>query len=373
MSTLTQMPWFMRPETYLQPWQEAMAKAFAMPKVIEIMRRTRVGATPTRPPCYREENLRLLEYETDAPRKYQTPLVLAFALVNRPYILDLRPGKSVIHHFLQHGFPTYNIDWGQPTPGDKHLGLEDYVLGYMDHVVDFLRKRHRVDQVNLIGYCMGGTMSAMYAALRPQKIKNLILMAAPVDWSTKDSLLAVWSDARYFDVDKLVDAYGNAPAEWLQISFQLLRPVANTVEKWIHFYEKMDDEKFLEDFFAMETWLNDNIPVAGEVFRQFVKYLFQKNLLIQDRLELGCERVNLKKITCPILNLIAAEDHLVLPSQSVPFNEAVSSADRKTIAFPVGHIGLAVSSKSHRDLWPEVANWLGERSDRLKPSKGAAT
>ncbi len=365
MSTMTQMPWFMTPEAFVQPWQQAMAKAFAMPKVVEVMRRTRVGTTPTRP-VYREDGLRLLEYETEAPRKHKTPLVLAFALVNRPYILDLKPGKSVIHHFLQGGFNTYNIDWGKPTPGDRHLALEDYVLGYMDHVVDFVREKNGVDKVNLIGYCMGGTMSTMYAALRPEKVKNLILMAAPVDWSTKDSLLALWSDERYFDVDKLIDAYGNAPAEWLQISFQLLKPVSNMIEKWTNFYDNIDDEKFLEDFFAMETWLNDNIPVAGEVFRQFVKYMFQKNMLIQGRLDIGGERVNLKNITCPILNLVAQHDHLVLPSQSLPFNDAVSSADRKAINFPVGHIGLAVSSKSHRDLWPQVVNWLAERSEALK-------
>lgn len=365
MSTMTQMPWFLSPEAYMQPWQQAMSKMFAMPKVIEVMRRTRVGATPTRP-VYREDGLRLLEYETDAPRKYKTPLVLAFALVNRPYILDLKPGKSVIQHFLTGGFDCYNIDWGKPTPGDKSLALEDYVLGYMDHVVDFVRERNGVDKINLIGYCMGGTMSAMYAALRPEKIRNLILMAAPVDWSTKDSLLALWSDERYFDVDKLIDTYGNAPAEWLQISFQLLKPVSNLIEKYVNFYENMDDEKFLEDFFAMETWLNDNIPVAGEVFRQFVKYMFQKNMLMQGRLEIGGERVNLKNVSCPILNLVAQHDHLVLPAQSLPCNDAVGSTDRKAINFPVGHIGLAVSSKSHRDLWPQVVNWLGERSDALK-------
>lgn len=365
MSTATQMPWMMTPETYLQPWQDFYAKFFAMPKVIEVMRRTRVGATPTRP-VYREDGLRLLEYETDAPRKYKTPLLLVFALVNRPYILDLKTGKSVIAHFLGAGFDCYNVDWGTPTPGDRHLALEDYVLGYMDHCVDVVRRRCDVDRVNLIGYCMGGTMSAMYTALRPEKVRNLVLMAAPVDWSTKDSLLALWSDEKYFDIDRMMDVYGNAPAEWLQVSFQLLRPVANLVEKWVNLYENLDNEKFLEDFFAMETWLNDNIPVAGEIFRQFVKYCFQRNLLIQGKLTIGEERVDLRNVRCPVLNLVAQHDHLVLPGQSTPFNDVISSTDRKVVSFPVGHIGLAVSSKSHRDLWPSVVQWLGERSEPLK-------
>ena len=210
---------------------------------------------------------------------------------------------------------------------------------------------------------MGGSMTAMYAALRSEKVRNLIQMAAPVDWSQRDALLSVWCDEKYFDVDKMIEVYGNAPPHWLQSSFQMLKPVQNFMEKWVGFYENMENEKYLEDFFAMETWLNDNIPVAGETFRQFVKYCFQKNLLIQGKLEIGGERVDLKKVTCPILNLVAQQDHLVHPNQSLPFNDAVGSTDRKTINHPAGHIGLAVSGKAHRDLWPKVVDWLEERSE----------
>ena len=158
----------------------------------------------------------------------------------------------------------------------------------------------------------------------------------------------------------MLDVYGNAPAEWLQSSFQMLKPVQNYFEKYLTLYENMEDEKFLEDFFAMETWLNDNIPVAGETFRQFVKLLFQRNQLIKGELEIGGHRVDLKDITCPVLNLTAKHDHLVPCSQSLPFNDAVGSTDRKSINFAAGHIGMAVGSKAHRDLWPEACAWLAK-------------
>jgi polyhydroxyalkanoate synthase len=352
------------PEALTAQWVEWMRKMAALPKVAEAIQKVRVGATPSRP-VYREDALRLLFYETDVEARFRTPVLVVFALVNRPYILDLRSGKSVVSHFVNRGFETYNLDWGVPTDGDRYLSLEDYVLTYMDNVVDRLRQRCGVEQVNVLGYCMGGTMSAMYTALRPEKVKNLILLAAPVDWSTKDSLLSVWTDEKYFNVDRLIEVYGNAPPTWLQHSFLMLKPVQNMLEKYVGLYENMEDEKFLEDFFAMETWLNDNIPVAGETFRQFVKYLFQQNRLIQGKLEIGDERVSLKRITCPILNLVAQNDHLVPPSQSLPFNDAVGSSDRKTIAFPAGHIGMAVGSRAHRELWPKVCDWLEERSDSV--------
>lgn len=360
---MTQTPW--TPDAMMRQWQEMMSKTLALPKVAKAIQQTRVGATPARP-VYREDSLRLLNYETEAPKRFKTPTLFVFALVNRPYILDLRDGKSVVAHFVERGFDVYNIDWGVPADGDRHLSIEDYTLRYIDHAVDELRERSGCDQVNILGYCMGGTLSSIYTALRPEKVKNLMMLAAPVDWASRESLLSVWTDERYFDIDRMIDVHGNAPAEWLQWSFMMLKPVQNLFEKPIGFYQNMDNEKYLEDFFAMETWLNDNIPVAGETFRQFVKYMFQQNRLIKGDLEVGGERVDLRNIKCPIINLIAEGDHLVPPAQSEPFNDAVGSTDRRTIKFPVGHIGMAVSSKAHRDMWPKVCDWLAERSEPLE-------
>ncbi len=358
------LSWPTTPEAATQQWMKFANKMGALPRAAQIAKEVRVGTTPTRT-VYSEDKLNLLRYESDTPRQFETPLVVAFALVNRPYILDLRPGKSVVQHFIGAGHDVYNIDWGVPADSDRFLTIKDYVLGYMDNVVDHMRERTGCDQVNILGYCMGGSMSAMYASLRPEKVKNLILLAAPVDWSCKESLLSLWTDPKYFDIDKVLEVHGNAPAEWLQSSFMMLKPVQNMIEKYFTFYENMENEKFLEDFFAMETWLNDNIPVAGETFRQFVKDCFQKNLLIRGELELGNERVEMRNIECPILNLTAQHDHLVPCGQSLPFNDAVGSKDRKSINFPAGHIGMAVGSKAHRDLWPQVCDWLAERTDRV--------
>lgn len=364
-ATATQSPWMMSPHAMMADWQRLMMKVAAMPKVAQIAQKVRVGATPTRT-VYREDGIRLLRYESDVEQQYATPLLFVFALVNRPYILDLRPGKSVVSHFVNRGFDTYNLDWGVPADGDRGLSFEDYILRYMDSVVDRVRERTGQDHINILGYCMGGTMTAMYTALRPEKVKNLILLAAPVDWSSRDSLLSVWTDEKYFDIDRVIEVYGNMPPEWLQASFLFLKPVQNLIEKYFTFFEKMEDEKFLEDFFAMETWLNDNIPVAGETFRQFVKDCFQKNLLIKGEFEVGNERVDLGRIRCPILNLTAQNDHLVPCGQSLPFNDAVSSSDRKIFNFPAGHIGLAVGGRAHRELWPKVCEWLGERSYQIE-------
>jgi polyhydroxyalkanoate synthase len=354
-------PWMMSPEDVQNFWQDFSRKMGHIPKAIEVAKKVRVGATPT-DAVYRMDKIRLLHYVTDVERQYETPLLVVFALINRPYILDLRPGKSVVEHFVHRGFDTYNLDWGVPSDGDRFLNMEDYIERYLDQAIDFIREHTGSDKINLLGYCMGGSMSAMYTALHPDKIKNLILMAAPVDWSRSDHLLAQWTSPDVFDVDKLIQVYGNAPAELLQGSFMLLKPVSTLVEKYFTFYENLENEKFLEDFFAMETWLNDNIPVAGEMFRQFVKYCMQQNKLIKGELRIDGRVVDLRRILCPILNVTAQQDHLVPPYQSLPFNDAVGSTDRKSVNFPAGHIGLAVGSKANRELWPKACDWLAERS-----------
>ena len=347
-------------------WQEAMIdeglsnlrRMSRIPYIWQKAQSVRKGATPSEV-VYEQDRLKLLHYTTGDQQRYKTPLVFVFALVNRPYILDLKPGKSVVSHFARGGFDTYLIDWGAPIRADRYLTLEDYIEGYMQDVIDYVRERSGSEQVNVLGYCMGGTMSTMYTALHQNKVMNLALLAAGIDFTTRDGLLNLWSDARYFDVDRFVDAFGNVPAEFLQNAFLMLKPLQNLIEKPINFWERLDDDAFMDDYFAMEGWLNDNIAVPGEVFREFVKYLYQQNKLVKNEMRVGRKIVNLKNITCPVLNLMATKDDLVPCAQSAPFNDLVGSKDKQKIEFPAGHIGLAVGSKAQRDLWPKAVPVAG--------------
>jgi polyhydroxyalkanoate synthase len=349
-----------------------LQRASRLPALWKHAQRVKRGATPSEV-VYEEDRLKLLHYLSDEPRKFKTPLVFVFALVNRPYILDLLPGKSVVEHFVQAGFDTYLIDWGVPTHADRHLTLDSYVNGYLQNVVDFVCERTGSPQINVLGYCMGGTMSTMFTALHPEKVKNLILLAAGIDFSTRDGLLNIWTDAKTFDVDAFVNAFGNCPAEFLQGAFLMLKPISNFVEKPLNLLEHAEDERFVDEYFTMEAWLNDNIAVPGEVYREFVKYLYQQNLLVKNQLPVGRRIVNLKRITCPVLNLMAVKDDLVPCAQSEPFNDLVGSTDRKSIKLPAGHIGLAVGSRAQRELWPPACEWLAQHSVPTHLSRRSAS
>lgn len=353
--------WACWPEAAMEEGLAGARRMARLPRFWERAQRVKQGATPSEV-VYEEDHVRLRHYPAAGAPRFATPLIIVFALVNRPYILDLRPGRSVVGHFVHRGFDTYLVDWGIPTQADRHLKLDDYVNGYLSNVAGYVAERTGVPRASLLGYCMGGTLSAIFTALHPERVKNLILLAAGIDFSTREGLLNLWTRPEVFDVDRFVEAFGNCPGEFLQWAFQMLKPVQNLVAKPIHLYERLDDDEALDEFLTMETWLNDNIPVAGEVYREFVKYLYQQNLLIRNQLPVGTHTVNLGRITCPVLNIMAASDDLVPCAQSLPFNEAVGSTDRKSVVVPAGHIGLAVGGRAQREVWPEACDWLAERS-----------
>ncbi|HEY9206372.1 MAG TPA: class III poly(R)-hydroxyalkanoic acid synthase subunit PhaC [Candidatus Methanoperedens sp.] len=318
-----------------------------------------VGTTPHRI-VYNEDKMKLLHYRPTVEKTSSIPVLIVYALVNRQYILDLQPDKSVIKHLLDEGFDIYMIDWGYPTGMDRYLTIDDYVNGYINNAVDYIRKTSGADKITLLGVCQGGTYSVMYTALHPEKVKNLITLVAPVDFDTDKALLNIW--ARNMDVDKIVDYYGIVPGDFLNAGFLLLDPFKLMIDKYIGLLERIDDEKTVENFLRMEKWIFDSPGQAGETFRQFMKDCYQKNLLIKNKMVVGGKKVNLKDITVPLLNVMAQFDHLVPNESTIPLTEAVSSADKETLIFPTGHIGIFVGSKSQNEVCPKIAHWLKSRS-----------
>lgn len=350
---------------WLDEWKRGAERLAAIPKVVETARKTTPWATPYEV-VVAEGPVRLLRFRLPGaertPQVAATPLLMVFALVNRPYVLDLLPHKSVVRQYLKQGFDVWMVDWGVPEAGDRTKTLHDYVEGHLHRFVQRVLRETGQKQLNLFGYCMGGTMSCMFTSLHQELVRTLTLLAAPVDWSRGDCLLKTWTDEKHFDVDQIVETFGNVPAAYLGQSFNLLKPVENNLRKWTGFAEKMTDEKFLVEFFAMEQWVNDNIPISGAVYRDFVRHGLQRNELVKGEFPLGDRKIDLKAITCPLLTLVAESDHLVPREQCDPVDRLVSSIDTATRSIKAGHIGLAVSGKAHIEMWPEAAKWLMQRS-----------
>jgi polyhydroxyalkanoate synthase len=309
--------------------------------------------------AFRIEKTVLWRYAPTAPAAGTAPLVICYALVNRPYMLDLQPDRSLIRGLLARGLDIYLVDWGYPGREDSGLSLDDYLNRHLGACIDRVRDAHGVPSVNLLGVCQGGTMSVCHAALHPERVRNLVTMVTPVDFHTDDFLLAKW--ARKLDVDGLVDALGNVPGELLNAAFVALMPLRLTARKYAGLADIAHDRGALENFLRMERWIQDSPDQAGTAFRQFVRWFFQENRLVRGGLEIGGRAVDPRRIACPVLNVYAAQDHLVPPSASRPLAGLVSSGDYTPFEFGGGHIGIYVSRSAQELLPRNIAQWLHSR------------
>ncbi len=317
------------------------------------------GVTPCEP-VYREDKLVLYRYQTPAgvtPKPI--PLLIVYALVNRPYMTDIQENRSTIKGLLATGQDLYLIDWGYPDQADRAITLDDYINGYIDRCVDHICEAHGVDKVNVLGICQGGAMSLCYTSLHQDKVKNLVTMVTPVDFKTPDNLLSAW--VQTVNIDLAVDTMGNIPGELLNWTFLSLKPFSLTGQKYVNMVDVLGDPEQVKNFLRMEKWIFDSPDQAGETFRQFIKDFYQRNGFIEGGVRLGGQDVALSNVTCPILNIYALQDHLVPPDASRALKGRTASQDYTELAFPGGHIGIYVSSKAQKEVTPAIGNWLNER------------
>jgi polyhydroxyalkanoate synthase subunit PhaC len=302
-------------------------------------------------------------------QKTPPPVFVIYAFINRHYILDLLPEVSVVRNLLNQGLDIFATDWGTPSAYDKSLTIGHFVNRYMDKSVDFIRKITKSDKVTLFGYCWGGDLALIYAALHPEKVKNLITIATPGDFDLDNSLLSVWT--RSMKEDYLLDAFGNVPGMLLNAAFALRSPIEYS-HKYFHFFEQPHDLESVAEFFATETWLYDSPPIIGEIYREFVEYCYKENLLIKSKMKIeeaehnsndidinNGRIVRLKNINMPFLNVVAKRDDLVAAESSKALNNALTeSHDKSLIEFNSGHVGLMIGKNAHRELWPKVGEWI---------------
>jgi polyhydroxyalkanoate synthase len=319
------------------------------------------GITP-RDVVWTRNKTTLYRYRPLAPRQHATPVLLVYALINRPYILDLRPENSFVRHLLGHGYDVFILDWGRPGLEDRGRTLDELVGEHLPAATARIARAGSGRDLTLLGYCMGGTMAAMHAALRPEGVRNVIALTTPIDFSVPGAH-SLWADPRRFDPAMLVEAVGNVPAYLIDLGTKLLRPVANYVEVNLTMLERMGAGRDMTSWRAMNQWVNDPVSFPGAAFVQWIEGFYQQNLLARGLLELGGRPVRLGDVEAAVLAVAGERDHLVPPAMARPLLDLVGSADCEYAEFPAGHVGLMAGSGARGMLWPKVTDWLDARSD----------
>ena len=319
-----------------------------------------VGLTP-KDVLINRGTLSLYRYRPMADEIYRVPLLIVMATSNKGYIVDLAPGQSFVEFLLKQGYDVYMIDWSAPRPEEKRLRLEDYTLEFIPECVRRVQEVSGEEDVNIIGYCMGGVLSTIYAALHTDgPAKHLVCFTTPIDWKQMP-LFQAWSDRRYFDVDHLVDSVGNVPADFVMSSFYMLRP-AGRLAGQLRVWDNMWNDEFVKSYRMFDRWGAETLPLAGEYFRQTTKELIWGNKLVKNELDVGGRRVDLRNITLPILHVVAEHDHIVPYGAAKPLIAGVGSTDKQEVMLKGGHVSLVAGPNAVKRLWPMLDSWLGERS-----------
>ncbi|MFM5885264.1 MAG: alpha/beta fold hydrolase [Novosphingobium sp.] len=310
---------------------------------------------------WRDGTAALYRYRPLLDEIYRKPLLIVTPPSNKGYIFDLAQGQSFVEYMLSRGYDVFLLDWHTPRRSEAGLGLTHYVEHFVGESVARTAAAAGVEEISLAGYCMGGVLTTMYAALHAgEAVSNLIAFATPIDFSHM-RMFQVWADRRHFDVDDLVDRLGIIPPDLMLGAFDLMRP-ANRTAGQLNLWTNMWNDEFVRSYRMFDRWAAETLPVPGEYFREQIKHLMWDNRLVAGTMELGGRPVDLGRITVPILNIVAVHDHVVQHAATGPLMTLTGSDDREEIVSKGGHVSLVAGPAALRRLWPHIDAWLGKRS-----------
>ena len=326
--------------------------------------RPKLGATP-KDVVWRRGRAQLWRYRRGPDVRYAPPVVIVHSLVSRSYILDLRPGSSMVEYLVNAGLDVFMLDWGVPDELDADNGLATYVDGYLPRALAAVRRETGCRDVTLAGYCLGGLMAALYAAGRDDAaVRNLVLMATPIDFDEMGSMVAALREGR-LSAEDLIDTTGNVPAEALYSGFYMLAPTTEIAQK-ATLLENLWNDQFVEGFQAMAQWSRDHVPFPGAAFREVAELLVRENALMSGRIRVGDRVVDLGRVRGEVLVAMAERDNVVPSGATEPALAIVGDpARRHALRLPGGHVTFGTGRSAFKHTMPRMTEWITAHSDRL--------
>lgn len=307
-----------------------------------------MGQTPHEV-IHRHDKLVVRHYPARGPKRLR-PIVLVPSLINKAWILDLEPDRSVVVELAERGHPTYLVDWGVPQAEDADEDVQ-YVVDQL--LARALRRvaRHAGAVPMALGYCMGGTLLAMCVARHPGRVRGMILLAAPFRFSKAGRFRDLVVD---IDPNEAIGPDGLVPVETMKPAFKLLDPMGNWT-KLVALEDASHDPVRFRRSLARERWLEENVPMPGAFACEFIRRTYQEDVLLDGSWEIGGQRVDLSTIETPVLVLACERDFIAPAASVVAVAEVLPNAQVEVLA--TGHIGVVVGGFGPKVFVPRVSDF----------------
>jgi polyhydroxyalkanoate synthase len=345
-------------EALLEVARSGRAKLERLHEILTTPGHYGTGATPSTV-VYRENKLRLLRLLDDSgkPREGKPPVLFVPAPVSRYFIMDLLPGRSFAGYVAAAGFDVYVADFGTPSREDRFADLTYYVEGLVRRCVRTVGSLTGEDAINIVGYCLGGTLALLYAALHPDTVRRLVLLTTTVDGDVEGGIPWVASkmglEGESYENPRLV------PAAEVKSWFEMLAPGSNSVLGRVSdLWERLDDApERLREVRTMASWVDDVVPAPGRLLAELYRKLGPgANGLMKGTVTVGDRAVDLKSVAMPVLSVSAEKDTIAPPAGVDALKTVVPQAE--ILRLPGGHVGI-VAGRAAATLWKRTVEFLG--------------
>jgi polyhydroxyalkanoate synthase subunit PhaC len=340
--------------------------------------------------------IQLIQYSPSTEEVFERPLLIVPPWINKYYILDLVPEKSFIKWAVAQGLTVFTISWVNPDGRLAQKTFEDYMREGILAAVDAVTRQTGQKQINVLGYCVGGTLLAStlayMAAKKDNRIASASFLAAQVDFSEAGDLLVFIDDAQLNSLEEMMAEQGYLDGSRMAAVFNMLRP-RDLIWPYVVNNYLLGKKPFP---FDLLYWNADStrLPAANHAF--YLREFYHLNRLSKGELQLGGVKLDLKRVKIPIYELSTKEDHIA-PANSVFIGSKLFGGPVRSVMAGSGHIAgvvnppakkkyqfwsgapaatltewMAKATETPGSWWPDWSAWLGALSGPNIPARDAS-
>ena len=278
------------------------------------------------------------------------PVLFVPSLINRSYVLDLAPDRSMLRWLAVQGIRPLLLDWGWPGALERRFTLTEIVAGRLERAITGFGSR-----VVLAGYCMGGLLTLAAALRLPEPVRALALLATPWNFHAEQPDEAARLGANLALLEPMLAATGTLPIDALQAMFAQLEP--GSVAAKFRAFGRLDQASPLaRDFVALEDWLNDGVPLAAPIAREALGGWYRDNTPGRGAWRIDGAVIDPARLRCPTFVAAPARDRIVPPGSALPLAAQIPGAVLHSPA--AGHIGMVAGPRGEAVLWRPLLDWL---------------